>query len=133
MKKLVLILILLFFVYETHAQIQTIKIRKEPNHDLENGKKLFRQYCAPCHSETDQVLTGPVLIGVTKRLDMKWLISWVRNSTELIRSGDKYANELYDQWGTSQPEFEFLSKKEIKAVFMFVETFVPASSTNKEQ
>lgn len=126
-----LLLILLSFAISSHSQTKTIKVRKEVNENLENGKKLFRQHCSSCHSETDQILTGPSLIGVTKRLDIKWLISWTKNSVDLIKSGDKYANEIYGKWGTGQPDFKFLTDKEIKDIFIFTDSFVPRPKTSK--
>lgn len=131
MKTTLLTLILIFFVSSAYSQTKTIKVRKEVNQNLDNGKKLFRQNCSPCHSETDQILTAPSLIGVTKRLDIKWLTSWVKCSTDLIKSGDKYANEIYGQWGTSQSDFKFLSDTQIKNIFIFVDTFIPRPKKNK--
>ena len=117
---------------QTYSQTQKIKIKKETNQNLENGRKLFRQHCYQCHSETDQKLVAPPLIGVTKRLDIKWLISWVRCQEDLIKSGDKYANEIYDKWGKAgQPDYKFLTDQEIKDIFTFTDTFVPTSKKKK--
>lgn len=49
----------------------------------------------------------------------------------MIKSGDKYANEIYGKWGTGQPDFNFLTDKEIKDIFIFTDTFVPKTKTNK--
>ena len=126
-----LLILLLLCVTSIYSQTQTITVRKETNPNLDNGKKLYRQNCAVCHSETDAIYTGPHLIGVTKRLEMKWLISWVKCSEDLIKSGDKYANEIYKQWGSGQPYFKYLSDQEIKDIFVYVDTFVPRPKKNK--
>jgi mono/diheme cytochrome c family protein len=125
MRKTLSTLILLYFLTSAYSQTDTIKVRKEVNQNFGNGKKLFRQHCSPCHSETDQKLTAPPLIGVKKRLDIKWLISWTKSSEELIISGDKYANEIYKKWGTAQPEYKFLTDEQIKDIYLFTDSFVP--------
>lgn len=126
-----LTLFLFFLLHSASSQTKTIKIRKEVNQNLDNGKGLFVKYCSQCHSETDQILTAPSLIGVTKRHEMKWLIKWVKSSVDLIKSGDKDAIEVYKKWGTGQPDFKFLSDKQIKDIFMFVDTFVPKTKISK--
>jgi mono/diheme cytochrome c family protein len=105
------------------SQSKTIKIKKETHSKIDLGKKLFKENCSQCHGETNQMLTGPGLVGVTTRLKMSWLISWVRSSTELILSGDKYAVEVYKKYGTGQPDFKQLSNEEIKSIFNYVGTF----------
>ena len=111
-------LLLVLLAVSSYSQTKTIKVRKYVNQNLENGKKLFIQHCSSCHSETDQKLTAPPLIGVTNRLDIKWLISWTKSSKDLIKLGDKYAIEVYGQWGTGQPDFKFLTDKEIKDIYI---------------
>lgn len=131
MRTLSLISISLFFAASIHSQTKTIKVKKEVNKNLENGKQLFRQHCSPCHSETDQKITAPPLIGVTKRLESKWLISWVKSSADLIKSGDEYANDLYILWGAGQPDYKFLTDNQIKDIFTFTDTFAPKPKTKK--
>jgi len=131
MRTLILISFLLCYATSIHSQTKTIKVKKETNTNIDNGKILFRQYCSPCHSETDQKLTAPPLIGLTKRLESKWLISWVKSSTDLIKSGDKYANELYGLWGAGQPDYKFLTDNQIKDIFTFTDTFAPRTKTKK--
>ena len=67
------------------------------------GKKLFNSNCAACH-KLDKDLTGPALRNVEARLaegpgvDRAWIYAWVRNSAGLIKSGDAYANEVFEKW-----------------------------------
>ena len=63
-----------------------------------DGKKLF-QPCSACHKTSDKKLIGPGLKGASERLDMEWLIPWVRNSAEVIKSGDAYANQIFKEYG----------------------------------
>ena len=51
--------------------------------------------------------TGPALRYVEKRLsedeglDRQWLYSWIRNSSAMIKSGDAYANKIYEEYNKS--------------------------------
>ena len=66
------------------------------------GKALFQQNCASCHN-VHKKLTGPALAGVEDRwADKQLLHSWIRNSAAVLKSGDKYANDLYNQYNKLQ-------------------------------
>ena len=49
-------------------------------------------------------MTGPALRNVEARLaedeglDREWLYKWIRNSSSLIKSGDDYANRIYEEY-----------------------------------
>ncbi|WP_298508544.1 cytochrome c3 family protein [uncultured Kordia sp.] len=66
------------------------------------GKALFNANCAACH-KLDSKSTGPALRGVEARLaedeglDREWLYKWIRNSSALIKSGDRYANKVFEE------------------------------------
>src|SRR5690606_26399227 len=68
--------------------------------DPANGKTLFNSNCAACH-KLDGKMTGPPLRNIEQKLadeeglDRKWLVSWIHNSSGLIKSGDAYANKIY--------------------------------------
>lgn len=83
----------------------------------QDGAKLFKGNCASCHKPTDQKLIGPGLKGVRARwTDEAKLISWVKNSTEFLKTGDAYANKLYEEYGKSIMPAQGLSDAEIIAV-----------------
>ena len=62
----------------------------------QDGKTLFNANCASCH-KMDQKLAGPALMGVEERWngDRKKLTAWIKNSSAFLKTGDKYANDLY--------------------------------------
>ena len=82
--------------------------------DVTKGKALFNANCAACH-QLDKKMTGPALRYVEKRLyddeglDRAWLNAWIRNSSSLIKSGDVYANKIYNEYNgaamTAYPQF----------------------------
>src|SRR5580698_8994853 len=62
---------------------------------IKAGEALFNTNCKSCH-RVKQKWTGPALAGVYDRVpSIAWIKSWVRNSSKVIASGDKYANDLY--------------------------------------
>jgi len=65
--------------------------------DVANGEKIFKSTCAACH-KLDKKLVGPPLKGITEKREQEWLIKWIKDSPGLIKSGDKLANEVFEEW-----------------------------------
>lgn len=101
--------------------------------NAENGAKLFKQNCAVCHaSHTDQKLTGPGLKGIFDRVPKpadEWLIKWILNNEKLIKSGDAYANKVYnDNNKAAMTVFEGqLSENDVKDILAFLKAPPPAA------
>ncbi len=69
---------------------------------IKAGEELFNGNCKSCH-RVKQKLVGPALAGVYDRApSMDWIKNWVRNSSKVIASGDKYAVALYNEYNKSQ-------------------------------
>lgn len=94
-----------------------------------NGQALFSSNCASCHA-VHKDLTGPALAGVEERWgDKKRLYSWIRNNQAFLKTGDKYANELYLKWNKTQMNlFPNLTDPEIDAILGYIKS-VPAPGT----
>jgi cytochrome c553 len=90
----------------------------------QDGKALFQSDCASCHNPIKQV-TGPALKGVTSRVpDQKLLHAWIRNNTAVLASGNKYFNDLYNQFSkTPMNTFPNLTDAEIDAILKYIETY----------
>lgn len=96
--------------------------------DPDAGKLLFQQNCTACHM-VDKKLVGPALRGVTERREEDWLIKWIRNSSELIASGDKEAVAVFNEYNQSvMTTFPQFSDDDIKNILNYVET-APAAPT----
>ncbi len=89
-----------------------------------DGKALFQSNCASCHNPLKDA-TGPALQNVDKTFPTKdWVYGWVHNSAAVIKSGDKFANDLYNKWGkTNMTPFPALSKEEIDAILSYVDNY----------
>ena len=89
------------------------------------GKALFNTNCASCH-KLDKKLTGPALRNVEARLvedeglDREWLYAWIKNSPAMIKSGDAYANKIYEEYNkTAMTAFPQLSNEEIDNILAY--------------
>ncbi|WP_010251367.1 c-type cytochrome [Myroides injenensis] len=65
--------------------------------EVEKGKTLFNTYCAACHAVGKKVV-GPDLQNVEDRHDIKWIISFVRHSQQMIKDGDEAAKKVFDEY-----------------------------------
>lgn len=84
------------------------------------GRELFNTLCAVCH-KLDSESIGPPLRGVTERRDKEWLHAWIKNSQELIQSGDEYAVAIYEEYNqTAMPPFPQLSDADIDNILAYV-------------
>jgi mono/diheme cytochrome c family protein len=92
----------------------------------QDGKALFTTNCASCHN-VHKESTGPALAGVEDRWPNKAnLYSWIRNSAGFLKTGDKYANDLYIKYNkVAMNQFPSLSDEEIGAILTYINS-VPA-------
>ena len=114
--------------FSMHSQDVDVDRQKE-------GKKLFKSLCASCH-KLDKKMTGPALRNVEARLaeeqglDREWLYAWIKNSAGMIKSGDAYANKIYNEYGkTAMTAFPQLSNADIDNILAYTAATPPPSPT----
>ena len=100
--------------------------------DPVKGKALFNANCAACH-QLDKKMTGPALRYVETRLsedeglDREWLYGWIRNSAAVIKSGDTYANKIYNEYnGAAMTAFPQLSDEDLSNILAYTAQDKPA-------
>jgi mono/diheme cytochrome c family protein len=93
--------------------------------DPAKGKSLFNANCAACH-QLDKKMTGPALRNVEARLaddqglDKEWIYNWIHNSPGMIKSGDAYANKVYNEYGgAAMTAFPQLSNEDIDNILAY--------------
>lgn len=87
--------------------------------DPVKGKELFNTNCAACH-KLDAKSTGPMLRGVAGKHEMTWLYKWIKNSSEMIKSGDAAAVKLFEENNKSvMTAFPQLSNADIDNIIAY--------------
>lgn len=90
--------------------------------EVVKGKGLFETNCKSCHVISDEILIGPGLKGITQRRDLAWITKWIQNSGNVIKSGDKYANEIFNKYNKIQmTNFDKLSEEDVKSMVAYIE------------
>ncbi len=96
------------------------------NETYNDGKKLFQQNCASCHHPNNN-MTGPSLAQSRERWiknsSEENMYAFIRNSSSIIASGDRYANELFNKWNKSIHTPQNLTNKQIDAVIFYADWF----------
>ncbi|MDC7994671.1 c-type cytochrome [Altibacter sp. HG106] len=93
--------------------------------DAAAGEALFKANCAACHKLYKRA-TGPALFGVGDKYDREWLYSWIKNSQELIQSGDSQAVAIFEEYNQSvMTAFPQLSNEDIDNIIAYTYTPKP--------
>ncbi len=86
---------------------------------VKNGESLFKGNCTVCHA-IDEVVIGPALRDIHERRNEEWIYAFIKNSQKVIKSGDEYAVELYNQYNkTLMTSFDF-SDEELTAILTYI-------------
>jgi cytochrome c2 len=103
----------------TRQAIDYNKLMNDPN--VAKGKNLFQANCATCHP-LNKTADVPSLAGVEERiLDKDVLYAWIRNSDEILRSGNPYFRALSEEYNkTKMPAFPKLSDKDIDQILVYI-------------
>jgi len=86
---------------------------------IASGESIFTGNCKQCHAIHERVI-GPALAGVHERLEIPYLMQWIRNSQKVIASGDEYAVNLYEEYDqVAMPAYNF-SDEEIMSLLAYI-------------
>ncbi|MEL7120091.1 MAG: c-type cytochrome [Bacteroidota bacterium] len=96
------------------------------NLNLDEGKTLFRNYCATCHAtDMKSDLTGPALGGAEERwadYPPEDLYRWIRQSQAMVNEGHPRATELWAEWGpTVMNNFLQLTDQNIADILGYID------------
>ena len=95
---------------------------------VKNGESLFKGNCTVCHA-INEVVIGPALRDVHERQSEEWIYAFIKNSQKVIKSGDEYAVNLYNEYNkTLMTSFDF-TDEELNAIL----TYIKDESTKEVQ
>ena len=89
----------------------------------EDGEKLFKSYCASCHSPGANQLVGPGLAGVYDKYEKEWLYKWIKNSGALIAAGDEQAVAVFEQYNKVIMPAQPVNDVQIDAILEYVKVY----------
>jgi len=127
-KRLFDLIICLFFLSLSGLSVQAQDGDPRSGEEYKKGQTIFTSQCTSCH-KINQKLVGPALAGVYDKYDRAWLLSWIKNSQELIKANDPKAVAIFNEFNKSvMPAFS-LSDADVDAVLSYikVETETPAA------
>ncbi len=86
---------------------------------VKNGENLFKGNCTVCHA-INEVVIGPALRDVHERRSDEWIYAFIKNSQRVIKSGDEYAVNLYNEYNkTLMTSFDF-SDEELNSILTYI-------------
>jgi len=90
--------------------------------DVAKGKKFFNANCAACH-RLDKKLIGPALGNISQRREVKWTVSFIKDSKAMIAKGDKDAIEVYNKFNKiPMISYSNLSDNEILNIIAYLDS-----------
>lgn len=91
--------------------------------DITAGEGSFKQICAACHKIGGGRLVGPDLANVDQRRPEEWILKFVKSSQSVVKSGDKYADSLFQAFNqVVMPDQPSLSDEQIKGIISYIKT-----------
>ena len=88
---------------------------------IEEGEELYKANCTACH-QIDGKLIGPALRNVGDKYSEEWLIKWIKNSAEMIASGDPDAIAIYEEYNKSpMTAFPYFSDDDVRSILAYIE------------
>lgn len=84
----------------------------------EKGKEIYtNKGCAACHTIGNGKLSGPDLLGVTKRREDQWLKQWLKSPETMLQT-DPIAKEMLKEFYVPMPNLA-LNDEEIEQLIIY--------------
>lgn len=86
----------------------------------QTGQELYAKFCIACHSIGGGRLVGPDLKGITNKRSETWLLSWIKSSQTMVKSGDKDAVAIFKEFNQIPMPDQPLSEDQIRSILAYV-------------
>ena len=101
-----------------------------------NGKGLFQSHCQSCH-EICATKIGPALAGISKRRPLPWLLQFINNPVEVVKTEDNYSNYLISNYNFIMPSFDYVKVEDQLDILAYIRSEssseVSASGVNSKE
>ena len=81
---------------------------------------MFKANCAACHSVGTKKVVGPGLQGIGEKRERDWLGKWIKNSADLIASGDGDAKAIFEEYKKVPMPAQPVNDAEIDAILAYI-------------
>lgn len=105
--------------------LKTYSVNKEL---IKKGETLFQQHCAECHNFNQRGI-GPNLAGVTGEASADYLVKFIVNPQQVVKSGNKRASLLFNEYKVPMPAHPQLTTSDINVILSFINTHKKAATT----
>jgi len=78
------------------------------------------QQCKACHTIGGGQLVGPDLQGISDKRDEAWLISFIKNSQQMVQSGDEQAVKVFNENNKIPMPSHNLSDDQVKGILFYI-------------
>ncbi len=86
----------------------------------QDGATLFKNNCGMCH-KLGARLVGPDLINVTQKRNKEWLYKFIKSSQSLVKSGDKDAVAIFNEFNQTVMPDQNLADTQIDEILKYIE------------
>ncbi len=118
--KVFVVLFSLWLSYGSQAAFAQASAVPSDAETIKAGESLFKQNCKACHSVQSRVV-GPALKNVYDRKDLPWIYAFVKNPVKVIKSGDEYAVNLFEEYNQIEMTgFPSFTDEEIGSILAYV-------------
>ncbi len=83
---------------------------------------LFTTHCAACHTIGKGRLVGPDLKDINQQRDHAWLVSFIKSSQSMIKSGDADAIKIFNEYNKLLMPDPTISEAEIEEVLNYIKS-----------
>ena len=87
---------------------------------VEEGKTLFEDKCAACHTIGGGRKAGPDLQGVNQKRKKEWLVDFITNPEHMLNEKNPVAMKLLNEYAGVRMPDTGLSKKQAEDVLAYI-------------
>lgn len=96
----------------------------------QTGEELYKTACTACHTIGGGRLVGPDLTGIYNKRENDWLISFIRSSQKMIKSGDKDAVAIFNEYNKVPMPDNNLTDEQIISIIDYIKVTDGVSGTS---
>ena len=89
--------------------------------DIAQGEAIFNTNCSGCHNFKNDAI-GPILAGLTNKVQTKWIKDFISNPKKAIESKDIRADSLYKKYMVVMAPYAFLGDTAIDKIIAYLNT-----------